>query len=170
MSDYLQPRSSCWSDEGRLHYSCHRFIENTIEELISTLEKERQAAIHWFASNNMIVNPDKFQAIFVKVACVVNIKLGFMDQLFCNFIMLIKLCKIQYWNFDKALAFPRNQIICLKNWKPWWTPTGVKFNILGWIFAHVSPYECQQKSTWDFFFCFVYFVLELLINLVLVSV
>ena len=40
--------------------------ENTIEELISTLEKESQAAIDWFVSNKMIVNPDKFQAIVVK--------------------------------------------------------------------------------------------------------
>ena len=40
--------------------------ENTIEELISTLEKEIQAAIDWFVSNEMIVNPDKFQAIVVK--------------------------------------------------------------------------------------------------------
>ena len=40
--------------------------ENTIEELISTLEKESQAAIDWFVSNEMIVNLDKFQAIVVK--------------------------------------------------------------------------------------------------------
>ena len=40
--------------------------ENTIEELISTLEKESQAAIDWFVSNEMIANPDKFQAIVVK--------------------------------------------------------------------------------------------------------
>ena len=40
--------------------------KNTIEELISTLEKESQAAIDWFLSNEMIFNPDKFQGIFVK--------------------------------------------------------------------------------------------------------
>ena len=40
--------------------------ENTIEELISTLEKESQAAIDWFMSNKMIVNPYKFQANVVK--------------------------------------------------------------------------------------------------------
>ena len=40
--------------------------ENTIEELISTLKKESQAAIDWFVSNEMIVNPDKFRAIVVK--------------------------------------------------------------------------------------------------------
>ena len=41
--------------------------DNTIEELISTLEKESQAATDWFVSNEMIVNPDKFQAIVVKM-------------------------------------------------------------------------------------------------------
>ena len=40
--------------------------ENTIEEPISTLEKESQAAIDWFVPNKMIVNPDKSQAIVVK--------------------------------------------------------------------------------------------------------
>ena len=40
--------------------------ENTIEELISTLEKESQGAIDWFVSNEMIVDPDKFRAIVVK--------------------------------------------------------------------------------------------------------
>ena len=32
--------------------------ENTIEGVISTLKKESQAAIDWFVSNEMIVNPD----------------------------------------------------------------------------------------------------------------
>ena len=40
--------------------------ENTTEERISTLEKESQAAIDWFVSNKMIVDPDKFQAIAIK--------------------------------------------------------------------------------------------------------
>ena len=29
-------------------------VENTVEELISTLEKETQAAIDWFVSNEII--------------------------------------------------------------------------------------------------------------------
>ena len=40
--------------------------ENTIEELISTLEKEIQAVIDWFKSNQIIAHPNKFQAIIVK--------------------------------------------------------------------------------------------------------
>ena len=40
--------------------------ENTIEKLISTLEQDSQAAIDWFKINEMIVNPDKFQAIVIK--------------------------------------------------------------------------------------------------------
>ena len=40
--------------------------ENTIKELIRTLDKESQAALDWFVSNDTIVTPDKFQAIVVK--------------------------------------------------------------------------------------------------------
>ena len=43
--------------------------ENTIEKLISTLEQDNQAAIDVFKVNKMILNPDKFQAIFVKKNC-----------------------------------------------------------------------------------------------------
>ena len=43
--------------------------ENTIEKLIFTLEQDSQAAIDWFKIDEMIVNPDKFQAIFVKKNC-----------------------------------------------------------------------------------------------------
>ena len=38
----------------------------TIEDLIYTLETESQKAIEWFKLNEMIVNPDIFQAIIVK--------------------------------------------------------------------------------------------------------
>ena len=37
--------------------------ENIIEKLISTLEQDSQAAIAWFKINEIIVNPDKFQAM-----------------------------------------------------------------------------------------------------------
>ena len=40
--------------------------ERTIENLISTLETESEAAIDWFKLNEMIVNPEKFQVIVVK--------------------------------------------------------------------------------------------------------
>ena len=40
--------------------------ERTIENLLSTLETESQAALEWFKLNEMIVNPEKFQAIVVK--------------------------------------------------------------------------------------------------------
>ena len=33
---------------------------------LAPLEKESQGAIDWFVSNEMIVNPDKFQAIVIK--------------------------------------------------------------------------------------------------------
>ena len=43
--------------------------ENTIEKLISKLEQDSQAAIDRHKINGMIINPDKFQAIFVKKNC-----------------------------------------------------------------------------------------------------
>ena len=46
--------------------------ENNVEKLISTLEKDVQAAIDWFKINEMIVNPDKSQPIVVKKNCRMN--------------------------------------------------------------------------------------------------
>ena len=43
--------------------------ENTIEKLNSTSELDSQAAIDWFKINEMIVNPDKFQATVVTKNC-----------------------------------------------------------------------------------------------------
>ena len=37
-----------------------------INELIKMLEEERKIAIDWFKENEMIVNPDKFQAVVIK--------------------------------------------------------------------------------------------------------
>ena len=52
-----------------LNFADHNTIsaaEKTIENLISTLETEAQATIDWFRLNEMIVSPEKFQAIVVK--------------------------------------------------------------------------------------------------------
>ena len=38
---------------------------NSIKDLITTLENESNIAINWFKDNEMIVNPDKFQAIII---------------------------------------------------------------------------------------------------------
>ena len=38
---------------------------NTINELINILQSESEIAISWFQKNEMIVNPDKFQAIII---------------------------------------------------------------------------------------------------------
>ena len=40
--------------------------KRTIENLISRLETRSQAVIEWFKLNEIIVNPDKFQASVVK--------------------------------------------------------------------------------------------------------
>ena len=38
---------------------------NSTEELIEVLEKESKSVIDWFKMNDMIVNPDKFQAMIM---------------------------------------------------------------------------------------------------------
>ena len=40
-------------------------FENTLKELINTLEKESNIAIKWLEVNDMIANPDKCQAIII---------------------------------------------------------------------------------------------------------
>ena len=57
------------SNSDLLHFADDNTIstaENMIEQLVSILEKESQAAINWFKSKEMIVNIDQFQAITVK--------------------------------------------------------------------------------------------------------
>ena len=96
-----------------------------------------------------------------KVARVVKLKLAFMEWFFYNLVILNKLNKIGYLNLDKALLFPRNQVICLKIWKLWWAAT--KFNIFCWNFAHVSYLTMSTKECSEFFlFCLD---LELLIKM-----
>ena len=40
---------------------------NSIEETIKVLEKESKPAIDWFKISDMILNPDKFQAMIKKL-------------------------------------------------------------------------------------------------------
>ena len=94
--------------------------------------------------------------VYIKVARVVNLKLAFTGWFFYNLIILIKLYKIRYVNLNKALLFPRNQVICLKNLKLWRTQTTVKFNIFCWNFAHVSYLMMSIKGCLGFF-CFIFF-------------
>ena len=87
---------------------------------------------------------------YIKVARVVKLKLAFMESFFYNLVMLIKLYKIRYLDLDKALLFPRNQAICLKNWKLWQAPTTTKFNIFCWNFAQVSYLTMSTNVVQDF--------------------
>ena len=103
------------------------------------------------------------KSLFFKVAGVVKLKLDFMEWFFYNLVILIKLYKTRYLNLDKALLFPRNQAIYLKNRKLWRASTTTKFNIFCWNFAHVSYLTMFSKECWGFFsFCLD---LELLIKM-----
>ena len=77
--------------------------ENAIEKLISTLEQDSHAAIDWFKINEMIVNPDKFQAIFVKKNCgMKNSYVLNINSQTINFENCIKLLGIE---IDNTLSF-----------------------------------------------------------------
>ena len=82
--------------------------------------------------------------------------------------MLINWSRIQYLNLGEALLFPRNQVICLKNWKLFRTPTTSPFKNFCWNFTHVSVLHMSTKGCVEFFSFCLY--LKLLINLFSVSV
>ena len=54
----------------------------TVSKLIETLESESNIAIDWFTKNEMIINPDKFQAIILdkKKSNLTNIPLTIDNQ------------------------------------------------------------------------------------------
>ena len=70
---------------------------------------------------------------------------------FYNLEMQIKLCKIRYLNLGKTLLFPRNQAICMKNWKVRRTPISTKFNNFCWNFAYFSYLTMSTKMCSGFF-------------------
>ena len=106
--------------------------------------------------------PDRsfIMAFLLILARVVKLKLSFMELLFNNLVILIKLYKVRYLNLDKAPLFLRSQAVCLKNWKLWIT---AKFNIFYWNFAHVSYLAMSTKGyPGIFIFCLDF---ELLIKM-----
>ena len=56
--------------------------EETVSKLIDTLESESNIAIDWFTKNEMIINPNKFQAIILdkKKSNLTNIPLTIDNQ------------------------------------------------------------------------------------------
>ena len=92
--------------------------------------------------------------VWIKVARVVKLKLAFTEWLFYNLVILIKLYQIRYQNLDNALLFPRNQAICLKNWKLWRAPTTIKFKIFWWNFAQRFLLSNVYKRLFEIFFLF----------------
>ena len=109
---------------------------------------------HWssWERNSLDLIFSTNSSFFFKVARVVQLKLAFMEWFFYDLVILIKLYKIRYLNLDKALWFPRNQAICLKNWKLWRASTALKFNNFCLNFAHVSCLTMSTKVVRDFFY------------------
>ena len=49
-----------FGDNNTIAVTCNNF-----NDLLHKLEKESESAEYWFINNNMIANPDKFQAIIM---------------------------------------------------------------------------------------------------------
>ena len=113
---------------------------------------QKHLVVSSYSCTSLVSVIPKLHLPFLKVARVVKWKLFFMEQCFDNLVAIIKLYKIRYLNLDKALLFPRNQAICLKNWKLWRAPTATKFNIFCWNFAHVSYLTMSTKGGSGFFY------------------
>ena len=47
-----------FADDNTIAVTC-----KNLNDLLRTLEKESESAVDWFRNNNIIANPDKFQAI-----------------------------------------------------------------------------------------------------------
>ena len=77
---------------------------------IYLLKINKRNAVTWceICSKLIIKTPERQQCRSI---------LAFRDWLFYNLIIIIMLCKNRGLNLYKALLFPRNQAICLKNWK-----------------------------------------------------
>ena len=105
----------------------------------------------------------------IKLACVVKLKLAFMEWFSYNLVILIKLYKIQYLNFGKILLFPKKTGYLsekLNTFKS--AATATKFNIFCWNFAHVPKLTMSTKACSDFFWFSL--DLELLIKMLKTSV
>ena len=81
--------------------------ENTIKKLISTLEQDSKAAIDWFKVNEMILNPDKFQAIVGKK----NFSALNINKQTINSENCVKLLGIEK---DNTLSFDKHMLIFAK--------------------------------------------------------
>ena len=81
-----------------------------------------------------------------KVARAVDLKLAFMDLFFLKFDSTNKVTQNLIPKLGKALLFPRNQGICLENWKLWWVPTTIQLSIFWWTFAQVSYLTMSANS------------------------
>ena len=57
-------------------------------------------------------------------------------------------------NLDRSLLFSKNQVFCLKNWKPWQASTTRDFNNFYWNFTHISYLPMSTRGCVGFFkFC-----------------
>jgi len=66
----ITKRAEQWVNDDFVKWFCDTVPKiknaNNIEDLLKILQEESELAVKWFRDNNMIVNPDKFQAIILQ--------------------------------------------------------------------------------------------------------
>ena len=91
-----------FADDNTIALTC-----KNLNDLLRTLEKESESAVDWFRNNNMIANPDKFQAIIMNKRRENHIT--HKSKIYNNEIETPKSVKLPGLEIDNQLSF--NQLI-----------------------------------------------------------
>ena len=107
---------------------------NSFDDLITYLQKESENAIDWFCSNEMVVNPDKFQSI-------INNRLGKLKD---SYKLLIDNHEIDSENSITLLGIQiYNKLIFEKHVTALCQKAGCQFNALSRIHKYIGFQEIK---------------------------
>ena len=111
-------------------------FSNSVDDLVTDLQKEPENAIDWFRSNEVVVNPDKFQSIIIN-------RLGELKN---SYELLLDNCKIYLENsltllgieIDNKLNFEKHvTALCQK--------TSHQLNALSWLHKYIGFQEMKMS-------------------------
>ena len=111
-------------------------FSNSVDDLVTDLQKEPENAIDWFRSNEVVVNPDKFQSIIIN-------RLGELKN---SYELLLDNCKIYLENsltllgieIDNKLNFEKHvTALCQK--------TSHQLNALSCIHKYIGFQEMKMS-------------------------
>ena len=76
------------------------------------------------------------------------------QEVFCKKGILRNFAKFPGKHLCQSLFFNKVAGLCLKNWKLYWAPTTIEFNLFCWNFAHVFYITMSKKGcSWFILFC-----------------